>query len=370
MKKNELQDTTPRSATIYDVAKEAGVSPSTVSHVINNTATISDLTREKVLEAIEALQYRPNNAARSLRKRDTNTIGLIVQDMTSEFYSIMYEELLLRAQKSGYILLILCGKNDMEQNAKNIDILIQQKVKGIIVVGSAVQASDLNKAQKCGIHIVLCDQYQPNYCSVEWNNYETMRRLVHSFVAEGYRKIAYLDNSARRQINQQQRYLGYAQGLRDEGLPPNEYMFELTGDETKYFATTKRFDRFVNSLLARPRDSWPEVILCAHDAIAMAIAYTARSAGLRIPEDFKVVGFDDTSHASFSTPRLSTVRQQPRLLANKTFDMLYAELCHEEHPRHVVLEQSIVIRESAPLLRDTLEREQLRYVFDTHDQPD
>ena len=350
-----------KRATIQDVARAAGVSASTVSHVLNATASISNETRERVLAAVEALQYYPNVTARSLRKKHTNVIGLLMQDMTSLFYSIAYERLLVRAQEKGYLLTMMCGHWDSELNAKNIATLIEHQAEGVIAMGKAALETDLKRASDRGLQVVLCDQYSPEFANVEYNNYTTMRRLVHCFAADDVTRISYVCTSIRRQDSIVQRYRGYVQGMLDEGLDPDKLLIALDLKESKYFRWNKQFDRFTDFLEATPRDKWPQVVLCEHDAIAQAVVYSATRKGVRIPEEIQVFGFDDTSHAVLTTPKLSTVRQDPEQLADEAFDMLMAMLQGQAYPRHVQLEQKIVLRESGNILKDHLERERLPY---------
>lgn len=359
-----------KRATIQDVARAAGVSASTVSHVLNGTAPISDETKARVMAAVEALQYYPNLSARSLRKKRTNVIGLLMQDMTSLFYAIAYERLLVRAQQEGYLLTIMCGHWDSNLNAKNIDSLIEHQADGLIAMGTSVREADLKKASERGLQIVLCDQYSPEFASVEYNNYTTMRRLVHCFAADGYRRISYVCTSLRRQDSTVQRYRGYMQGMSDEGFDPEKLLITLDFKESKYFRWSKQFDRFTNFLDATPREQWPEIVLCEHDAIAQAVVYSAVRRGIRIPEEIQVFGFDDTSHAVLTTPKLSTVRQDSERLADEAFDMLMAQIKGEAHPRHVQLEQQIVLRESGNILKDYLERERLPYCVQSESEKD
>ena len=261
-----------KRATIQDVARAAGVSASTVSHVLNATASISNETRERVLAAVDALQYYPNITARSLRKKHTNVIGLLMQDMTSLFYSIAYERLLVRAQEKGYLLTMMCGHWDSELNAKNIATLIEHQAEGVIAMGTAVLESDLKRASDRGLQVVLCDQYSPEFANVEYNNYTTMRRLVHCFAADDVTRISYVCTSIRRQDSTEQRHRGYVQGMLDEGLDPDKLLIALDLKESKYFRWNKQFDRFTDFLEATPRDKWPQVVLCEHDAIAQAEA--------------------------------------------------------------------------------------------------
>ena len=355
------QDASVKRATIQDVARTAGVSASTVSHVLNGTAPISEETKDRVLAAVDNLQYYPNITARSLRKKRSNMIGLLMQDLTSLFYSIAYERLLVRAQENGYLMTIMCGHWDFQLNSQNIASLIEHQVDGIIAMGTAVSEKDLNKASDRGLQVVLCDQYSPEFASVEFNNFTTMRRLVHCFAADGIRKISYVCTSVRRQDSSEQRYRGYLQGMQDEGLDPCKLLIAVDIKESKYFRWNKQFDRFTDFLKATPKEDWPEVVLCEHDAIAQAVVYTATREGIKIPEELQVFGFDDTNHATLTTPTLSTVKQDPEQIADEAFDMLLAMIKGEPHPRHVQLEQQIILRESGNILSDFLEREQLPY---------
>lgn len=243
-------------------------------------------------------------------------IGLVTQDMTSEFYSIMYEQMLVRAQREGFLFSIMCG------------------------------------------------QYSPDFPSVEWNNYTTVRKLVHCFAADGYKRIAYAGSTYRRQDSNLQRRLGYMQGMRDEGLDPEKLLISLEPQEAKPYKLSNHFDFFMKYIGNLPRDQWPEIVLCEHDAVALAVTNSLLSAGIRVPEDIQVFGFDNTSHVFFARPKLSTVLQNPQVLGNAAFDMLYALIKGEEHARHVRLEQEVIIRSSAYILKDYLDREGLRYVYD------
>lgn len=352
-----------KRVTIQDVAKKADVSPSTVSHVMNQTASISEATRERVIRAMEELQYHPNINARSLRKRQTHMIGLIIQDITSQFYSIMYERFLIRLQQDGYLLLIMCGQWDNERTAQNIETLIEHQVDGLIVVGYCGCEDMLRKAEECGIKVVLCDQYSPNFPSVEWNNYMTMRKLVHCFVADERKRIGYVcADSHRMQDSGKQRFKGYSRGMLDENLDPEKYIFFLNEKEGKYFKWGIILDRYTTYLLELPPDKRPQVILTEHDAIAQGIVMELTKSGIRVPEDIQVFGFDDTSHTLTTQPKLSTVRQDPVRLADETFEMLFHLMKDQPYPRHVCLEQTIILRESGFILPDFLEREQLSYV--------
>ena len=354
-----------RRSTIYDVAKEAGVSAATVSHVLNGTATISEATRERVMAAIESQDYRPNNTARTVRKRRSGIIGLVTQDMTSQFYSIMYERLLVRAQEAGYITFLTCGQQDSKLTRSNIEMLIEHQVDGMILVGNGYAEESLQAAEKYGVPVVLCDQYAPNFHSVEFDNFNTMRRLVHCLCGEGMRRLAYIGVAgADGHENLYQRYRGFQQGMLDEGLNPDRYNIVLSREESKYFKYNREFRVFSDFLQKMPKEEWPEAVFASHDAIAQIFIASVLRSGGQVPQDMWVLGFDDTSHAFFSAPSISTVHQDPLELADESLQMLIARMEKKDCRLHKVLQQKIVIRESAPIAKYLLQREKLEILVD------
>ncbi len=355
--------------TIVDVAKAAGVSPSTVSHVLNGTASISDATKEKVQKAVEELKYFPNTSAKMLRNKRGNLIGIMTQDMTSSYYTIVYERLMRRAQQDGYMMTIVCGEWDDAQNSRNMRMMIEHRMEGIVIFGQNIRPEELKQARSQGIKIVLCDQYSPDFSSVEWNNFETMRKLVHVFCTEGYRRIAYLHSHGNmeeldKQVSTAQRMSGYIQGMKDEGLDPEKDRFKLTPEESRFFVWDMKLDRYSKHLHSLPKEEWPQVVLCEHDAIAQAVTYSLIESGIRVPEDIRVVGFDNTMEARMSRPSLTTVQQNPKELADEVWEMMKAYLDDREYPRHVSLSQTVVVRESAPVAEDIFLRESLPYKYE------
>ena len=345
-----------KHATIVDVARAAGVSPSTVSHVLNSTSSISDATKQQVIQAVKDLQYIPNTTAKMLRKKRSNIIALNTQDMTSEYYTIVYERLMERFQKIGYLLILLCGKWDEQQNAKNINSMIEYQAEGLISIGG-VQKKELAAAASTGMKVVLCDEYDKAFPCVDWNNYETMRSIVSAFCLEGKRRIVYVHaNQHKRQDSTIKRIAGYRQGMRDNQLEPMDDFFILSDMESRYYITNLHFDRFISRLEGMSKKDWPEVVLCEHDAVANAVTFSLVSAGIRVPEDIQVVGFDDTSSSVFSRPTLSTVWQQPKVLADAVFSMMKAFLDGEDYPQHICLSQSVVLRESTTIHPESLEK--------------
>ncbi|MBO7709569.1 MAG: LacI family DNA-binding transcriptional regulator [Lachnospiraceae bacterium] len=353
-----------KHATIVDVARAAGVSPSTVSHVLNSTSSISDATKQQVMQAVRELQYIPNTTAKMLRKKRSNIIVLNTQDMTSEYYTLVYERLMECFQKSGYLPALFCGKWDEQQNAKNINTAIEYQAEGLISIGG-VQKKELANAASLGIRVVLCDEYDKAFPCVDWNNFETMRGIVNAFCLEGKRRIVYIHASQhKKQDSTMKRIAGYRQGMLDNGLTPMDDFFILSDMESRYYTTNLHFDRLISHLSEMPRKNWPEVILCEHDAVANAVTFSLVTAGIRVPEDIQVMGFDDTASSVFSRPSLSTVWQQPKVLADAVFSMMKASLDGEDYPQHVTLSQSVVLRESTTIQPESLEKAGVIYRAD------
>lgn len=348
-----------KKSTIYDVALEANVAPSTVSNVLNGTAGVSEKTRQKVLEVIRKKEYHPNIVARNLRSQCTRIIGVIIQDLTSEYYSLCMAHLLEQAQKNDYVVFIGNSHFKPEITAKNVATMIERQADGIVFIGGTKDEECIHTILNQGIPVVLGDRYDPELPCVEFNNFETMRRLVHSLTAEGFRRLAYVGEPPQTQQNLKQRYEGFLQGLADEGIPREECCILLDEQLFRINKMRKSFDVFTEYLKNTDAGKWPQAVFTSNDMIAQNVIHTSTQFGLQIPEDMWIVGFDNTSHSYYSIPSATTVAQDPRLLADTCFSMIKNEIEKKDAQKHIMLKAQVVIRESAPIAPYLLEREGL-----------
>lgn len=338
-----------RRSTIYDVAKRAGVSAGTVSHVLNGTAPISQETQARVWEAIRELGYTRNENARALRTADSKIIGIVLQDIASEYYAQCTAGILQRAQAEGYAVLTLDAHFSPEVLRTGVSALVNRRVNGLIFIGGSRDRESYEMANAAGVPIVFGDRYVPDYPCVQFNNYETMNRLVRALYRQGYREFCYYGEALSSQQNLEERFGGFQDAVRALEIPKEkcEIILQSDLDSSKM---KKAFDYFHQGMLKSRREGNRSVILTSNDMIAQGVISASLRSGLRVPEDVAVFGFDDISIAAYSTPSISTVMQDPYLLGDRCFDMLMHRMRNpREHIENLMLEQQIVLRESVNL---------------------
>ena len=176
-----------RRSTIYDVARMAEVSAGTVSHVLNGTAPISEETRKRVMQAVVELDYHRNENARALRTSNSKTIGIILQDITSEYYAKCTMRVVELAQESGYAMLFVCTHRHKKALMDGVMEMIGRRVNGILFIGGVHDEECQVLIQEAGIPMIFADRYVENHLCVEFNNYDTMYKLSHALYRQGYR---------------------------------------------------------------------------------------------------------------------------------------------------------------------------------------
>ena len=338
-----------RRSTIYDVAKLAGVSAGTVSHVLNGTAPISQETRVRVLDSVRELGYGRNENARALRTADSKIIGVVLQDISSEYYAQCTACILQRAQEEGYAVLTTDAHFSPKVLKTGVSALVNRRVNGLIFVGGSHDRESYELAHAAGVPIVFGDRYVEDFPCVQFNNHETLYRLVRALYRQGYREFCYYGEQLSSQQNLEQRFGGFRDAVRDLGVPEEncEVILQENLDSSKM---KKAFDYFHQGMLKSRREGSRSVILTSNDMIAQGVISAVRRSGLRVPEDIAVFGFDNISISAYALPSISTVAQDPYLLGDRCFELLLERMRNPRGPvENVMLEQKIVLRESVPL---------------------
>jgi LacI family transcriptional regulator len=346
-----------RHSTIYDVAKEAQVSPATVSHVLNGTAPISIPTQKRVFKAIRELDYRPNANARSLRAAKSQILGVIVQDISSEYYAQCTAGILQCAQQQDFVVLTTDIHFDPKILRKSIKALVDRRVDGLLFVGGTHDEDSIQLAASAGVPIVIGDRFLEGYPCAEFNNYETMHGLTHALYDAGYRRFAYMGEPTDRQQNLERRYDGVVRALDEIGVPDSDRTI-LLNPMMHPVKMKPAYQIFQQLIRETPREKLPEIVLTSNDMIAQSVISASLRNGLRVPDDIAVFGFDNISISIYCTPAISTVVQDPFLLGTVLFDMLKERIKHGEQ-KTVVLPQQIAVRSSAPVSPELLTRQGL-----------
>lgn len=342
-----------KHTTIKDVADRAGVSKTTVSHVINDSRFVEEDTRQKVLRAIRDLHYRPNAVARSLTTKRTNTIGVVISDSSNPFFGelIISVEEILRPQNYA---LIICNTNEtLEYEAHYLNLLLKQRVDGIISAATSQPWVELSKAEIQQTPIVFVDRTFDNldgyYVGVD-NKGGAYRGTQH-LIQCGYQKIGIL-SGLDRLSTMRERLDGFCQALVAAGLPVKQEWIapsQLSVDGGR---------QAMRTIFSQPEK--PEALFINNNLLALGALLEMQQLNLDCSQDLGMVAFDDHPWAAVSCPPLTVVRQPTRTIGNTAAEMILALI--NDQPvleRNVILPCELIVRQSyRPLIWQSDEKRQ------------
>jgi len=336
------------SVTIRDVAREAGVSLATVSRALNDAAEVTVDTRQRVREAADRLGYVPHSGARSLITRRTGTLGVLLPDLYGEFFSELIRGIDQTAQKHGYHMVLASSHSDAREIAAAVSSM-RGRVDGFVVMSPDVAAlSALGDLARTFPAVVLgAGPENGAFATISVANYEGAVEMTQHLLSLGYKRIAFICGPGGN-VDAADRLRGVCAATKDVvGIHVDEYPGDFR-QETGYSTT--------RMLIESP--DRPDVIFCANDAMAIGAIGALHEAGLRVPADFAVVGFDDIPMARFLTPPLTTVRVPIAELGASATAILIDTLSSGEPlpERSVVMPTSLVVRASCGALRRKLTR--------------
>ncbi|HEY8348012.1 MAG TPA: LacI family DNA-binding transcriptional regulator [Symbiobacteriaceae bacterium] len=323
--------------TIRDVARLAGVAPSTASMALNDHPRISTETKMKVLAAARELNYQPNAMARGLKSRRTESVGLILTDIAGPFYSELIKGVEDVAIERGYQLVISSAHSGREESARRL--LAERRTDGLIVLAPNLKDADLAAVASPEFPLVLLDRHlcAPGISCIRVDNVAAASEAVSHLINLGYRSILYV-SGPQLSTDNQERLLGFRQALERAGLPFSPDLV-VPGDFTEEGG--RRAARWI---LDRP--TLPDAVFAANDEMAIGVMEVFLDRGIRIPEDVALVGFDDIRLAAYVRPALTTVRQFKYELGQRAATLLFAMLDGTSEARAERISTELVIRES------------------------
>ena len=330
--------------TIKDVAVRAGVSKATVSHVTNDTRFVEDVTRQRVLQAIAELGYRPSSAARSLTTNRTETIGVIISDASNYFFGevLLGIEDVLRPASYG---LFVCNTSEvLEHEAHYLDLLLRQRVDGIIAAATSQRWDVLTQAERQHTPIVFLDRAFEGLAGPfvgadnEGGAYLGTRHMIEC----GHRKIGILAGFARLST-MRERLAGFRRALQEADIPlPQEWVVRSP-------LSVEAGSEAMRQILSLP--DRPTAVFLNNNLLSLGALLAIKDLGLRCPEDIAVVGFDDHPWAAVASPPLTVVRQPAEQIGRVAAEMVLALINDDELPAScAVLESEVILRESCCLL--------------------
>jgi LacI family transcriptional regulator len=327
-------------ATMKDVALRAGVSTATVSHVINETRFVSGELKARVYQAMRELNYRPNAIARSLRRRRTHNLGMILPDISYPFLA----EVARGVEDAGFELdynVILCDSNgNLEKEATCIGILQEKKVDGIVFVAAGESSSHVQALIEQGIPVIVCDRELPEVevDTVIADNVGSGYQATEYLIGLGHRRIGCIAGPPMLEISNK-RVEGYKRALEQHGIPLREE--SIAGGD---FRCRGGYEA-MGELLAL--DEPPTAVFACNDLMAIGAICAASQKRLRIPQDVAIVGCDDIALASFTNPSLTTVAQPKHEMGAAAVEMLVKRIGDKDRPpTRKLLPTELVLRDS------------------------
>ncbi|THF74220.1 catabolite control protein A [Cohnella fermenti] len=329
------------TVTIYDVAREAGVSMATVSRVVNNNPNVKPQTRKKVFEAIERLGYRPNAVARGLASKKTTTVGVVIPDISNAIFAEVARGIEDIANMYHYNIILCNADKRKDKEIRVINTLLEKQVDGLLFMGGAVTDEHIQAFNTSNVPIVLCatTDEKGTIPSVDIDHelaaYDAAKRLL----SEGHRRIAMISGTLQDPANGFARYQGYKRALEEAGLSVDEELVRI--GNYKYEAGMEAAHHFIG-LSERPT-----AIFAANDEMAIGAIHAIQDAGLKVPEDISVISVDNIRMASMVRPQLTTVAQ-PMYDIGAVAMRLLTKLMKKESVENakVVLPHELIIRQS------------------------
>lgn len=351
-----------KRVTAQDVAEKAGVSPTTVSFVLNGVheMRIAEDTRNRVLQVAKELDYHPNSSAQKMARGRTNVIGLILRQDPEKAYADLFLPQVMQgvnsiARPAGYQ--ILFSPLPPDDTGEEFSRLIQEKhVDGLIVSGPMDKDCELDTLSKNGANIILigrlCNSSVP---FVDINNQEAAGKVVSHLIEMGHRRIAFISNAPPIYASCRDRLAGYRQVLNQNGIKSDENLifFADYTPESGYNAAQSMLS--LNPL--------PTAVFVASDTVALGVVHALNERNIHIPQQMAVIGFDDIPISKFLNPPLSTVHSPAFSLGQSAASMLIQQLVEGRLlQEQVILHSRLIVRESSNktynhMIKEVIDRE-------------
>lgn len=338
--------------TIYDVAKEAGCSPATVSKAFNNYKSVSEKTYKKIMEVADRLGYTPNNSARALATKKTWLIGVVLSQelhagITHPHFSEILQSFNLRVSEYGYDIVFI-SKRFGDKASSYLEHCLYRGVDGVLLAVGAKFREEIQCLLDSDLKCVSVEGLYPNvYTVISDNRMGSLQALEYLYFL-GHRKIGHiacpLDSVAGRE-----RFEAYKEFLEMKGLEYNPKYVVEAQDYTHEAGKVAALE-----FLQKTIDDLPTAVFVAYDDIAYVTMTTFQEKGVRIPEDISIIGFDNIKLSSFMTPPLTTIEQNRKLIGQKAADVLVSLIEDKpiDEPYEIRIPTRLIMRNSCMRISD------------------
>jgi DNA-binding LacI/PurR family transcriptional regulator len=340
--------------TIKDIARQAGVAHTTVSRALRGSPLISVEVSERIRRIANDMNYHPSAAARSLKTNRTRVLGVIISHIADPFFSEILQGIDDVAQAAGYSLFIASAQHDRQREQAIVKTMRENRVDGVIICSTPFGAGQGRQllGEQTPIVVVNNQSAENYYYSIYHDDLDGSRQITRYLISLGHRRIAYLGNSLSGRTNLD-RLSGYLQEMGAAGLiVPENYIHEVESGLPE--SGTSGLQYFL-SLPQRP-----SAIFCFNDLLAMGVMRGLRDAGISVPDDCSVAGFDNITYSAYTNPALTTLDQPKRHIgaeaARLLLELLNPENTEHDRPQQKVqaLKGTLLVRESTAPPSDNL----------------
>ncbi len=332
------------STGVKDVAARAGVSVGTVSNVLNRPEMVSDGTRTKVLRAIAELGFVRNESGRQLRAGRSRTIAYLMLDAANPFFTDVAKGIEDVARANGVALYICNSDSDAAREADYLELLLEQRVRGVLITPVDEDTSQLDPLLRQGIPVVLVDRGAGvTWCSVGVDDVEGGELAVTHLCEQGHQRIAFIGGPMST-VQVADRLQGARRAAQASGRSPDSLLVLETGG-----GNVAEGRRAGERIVGLPRARRPTAAFCANDLVALGLLQQMTRMGVDVPRDLAIVGYDDIEFAGAAAVPLSSIRQPRQLLGRTAAELLFAESDADDAHVHqqVLFHPELVVRTSS-----------------------
>ena len=338
--------------TIKDIARICGVGVSTVSRALNNHPDINPQTRQKIMDVVEEYDFVPNTSARNLKLTETNTIAILVKGMTNPFFTTMIKIMEEQIEKKKYSMELRHVDSQSDEVELAIELVKEKKLKGIVFLGGYFNHSK-EKLDRIGVPFVLSTistfgEYDNSHSSISVDDVAESYKMVDYLCKKGHKKIAIITAPVEDISIGQLRTQGYLNALKDNGITPKDEWI-IRPD---YFDDVYTMDNgyiLMKKLLKRGFDA--TAVYAISDTLAIGALKALSEAGIKVPEEVSVAGFDGIDMGFYCSPAITTIRQPIENMARETIAQLFAVIRHGAAHERKILSAELVERDSVADIR-------------------
>lgn len=328
--------------TIKDVAEKAGVSIATVSRVINGSSQVSDRIKNRVMQIIAEMDFKPSPVARSLVLKKTRSIGVIVPDISNAFIGEILNGIEEISQSFQYDVMVCSTRGNYEQEIRYLEMFESKQVEGIIFMSWKLQAEVVDKINSIQIPVIMINRNTSKLevPSVSIDNYKAAYQMTNYLITKGHKKIAFIRNSIDIDAVGLDQYRGFKQALNDNGMDVDKNFIKYG-----HFSIENSYQivqSFIND------KNLPTAIFATSDVMAVGAVNALKDNGFDVPQDISVVGFNDVKLASIYRPKLTVIHQPLYAIGTVAVKMIINRASYEQslEGRIVLLPHRLIERES------------------------